>query len=79
MERIKPRWTIAKRHGQWRIYDRGTWWDTYNTLPEAHTAATQNAVADILYQPGGLTLLEEMRYAHDNTNTLFGGRWWNRL
>jgi hypothetical protein len=83
MERIKPRWTIAKRHGQWRIYDHGYWADTYNTLPEAHTAATQNAVADVLYQPGGLTLLKEMRRAHDlfhgAYDTIFGGRWWNRL
>lgn len=74
MEQMK-RWRVCKRHGAWRIYDRGTWWDTYNTLTEAHTVATQNAVADTLYQPGGLTLLEEMRHAH---NVLYGF-WWNRL
>lgn len=79
MHHVKPRWAIRKRDGRWRIYDRGTWADTYDTLPDAHTAATQNAVAETLYAPGGLTLLAEMRYAHDNTNTLFSGRWWNRL
>lgn len=29
MERIKPRWRVCKRNGAWRIYDRGTWFDTY--------------------------------------------------
>lgn len=64
MERIKPRWTVRKVDGRWRIYDRGTWAETYDTLPEAHTFATCNAVADILYQPGSLTLLAHMKAAH---------------
>jgi hypothetical protein len=80
MERIKPRWTIAKRHGQWRIYDRGIWHDTYNTLPEAHTEATQNAVADVLYTEGGLTLLEEMKEAWNHKkNGTWPFRWWVNL
>lgn len=61
MTRVKPRWSIRKRDGQWRVYDRGVWADVYNTLDDAHTYATQCAVADVLYQPGGLTLLEELK------------------
>jgi hypothetical protein len=56
----KP-WTVKKRAGTWRVYDRGVWHDTFDTLEEAHTYATQNAVADALYQPGGLSLLAEMK------------------
>lgn len=61
MERVTPRWSVRKRDGRWRVYDRGVWSETYDSLPEAHTEATCNAVADILYAPGGLTLLAEMR------------------
>lgn len=57
----KPRWSVRKRNGRWRIYDRDVWSDTCDTLPEAHTYATANAVADVLYAPGGLTLLADMR------------------
>lgn len=71
MNRAKPHWAVRKRDGRWRVYKRGTWADTFDTLPEAHTDATQNAVAETLYAPGGLTLLAEMRQAH---NLLHGGR-----
>ena len=55
-------WAICKRDGRWRIYQRGpygwSWHDTENTLPAAHTAATQYAVIDQLCTPGGLTRLK---------------------
>lgn len=56
-------WTIAKRNGKWRVYDRGIWWDEFDTLEEAHTHATQNAVTDVLWQPGGLSLLALLKWA----------------
>lgn len=68
MHRVIPRWTIKKRDGQWRVYDRGVWVETFNTLQEAHTEATRNAVADILYQPGGLTLLAELKTTYNKAN-----------
>lgn len=34
------------------------WHDSETTLPAAHTAATQYAVVDQLFTPGGLTLLK---------------------
>ena len=54
------RWTIRKRLGRWRVFDRHIWHDTFDTLEAAHTYATQNAVADELYQPGGLTCLRTL-------------------
>lgn len=54
------RWTVCKRDNEWRVYDRGIWSDTFLTLPEAHTYATQNAVADILFMDGALTLLRSL-------------------
>lgn len=57
------RWTVCKRDGRWRVYDRGVWSTTHDTLVDAHTEATQNAVADVLYAPGGLTLLAEFKAA----------------
>lgn len=51
------RWSIRYRDQRWRVYDRNVCWDTFDTLPEAHTWATQTAVADVLYAPGGLTIL----------------------
>lgn len=71
MQPVKRRWTVRKRDGRWRVYDNGVWSETFDTLPEAHTEATCHAVADILYTPGGLTLLAEMRHAIDIYN-------WNR-
>lgn len=54
------RWSVAKRGGRWRVIDRGVWAETHDSLAEAHTSATQNAVADRLYEPGGLTLLAQL-------------------
>ena len=61
MQRVVPRWSVRKRLGSWRVYDRGVWWSTFDTLREAHTEATCNAVADVLYAEGGLTLLAQMK------------------
>lgn len=57
---MASRWSVRKKGGQWRVYDRQWWHDTFDTLEEAHTYATQCAVADILYEPGGLTLLAKL-------------------
>jgi hypothetical protein len=54
------RWSVRKRDGQWRVYDRGFWHDSFDTLVDAHTYATQCAVADVLYEPGGLTWLRKL-------------------
>jgi hypothetical protein len=54
------RWTVAKRDGQWRVYDRHIWHDTFPSLEDAHTYATQCAVTDCIYTPGGLTLLAQL-------------------
>lgn len=54
---LKHKWSVCKRDGQWRVLARGVWYDTFDTLPEAHTYATQCAYADSLYEPGGLTCL----------------------
>lgn len=51
------RWSVKKRDGKWRVCDHGAWFDTFNTLPEAHTYATQCALADEIFAPGGLTRL----------------------
>ena len=53
-------WQVCKREGQWRVYDRGSWLDSFPTLKEAHTYATQSAVANILFEDGGLTTLKEL-------------------
>lgn len=57
------RWTVCKRDGRWRVLDRGVWWDTFDTLEEAHSYATENAAADILFKPGGLSLLALLKWA----------------
>jgi hypothetical protein len=64
---MAKRWAVIKREGAWRVTDRGCWHDTFPTLPEAHTYATQCAVADVLYEPGGLTELARLQAAcqHD--------------
>ena len=61
MQRVKPRWSVRKVAGRWRVYDRDVWSDTFDTLVEAHTEATCNAVFDVLYAPGGLTVLAELK------------------
>lgn len=58
------RWSIRKRHGQWRVFDRDLWHDTFPTLEEAHTYATQQAVTDEIFEPGGLTRLKAMINQH---------------
>lgn len=62
IEHDAPRWTVNKRGGKWCVYDRGVLWDTYDTLNEAHSIATRNAVADELYAPGGLTCLKNLMF-----------------
>lgn len=55
------RWTVHKRDGRWRVIDNtGSWYATYDTLHEAHTEATQGAIACHLYAPGGLTRLRRL-------------------
>ena len=61
----RRRWSVAKRDGRWRVIDRGTWAETYDTLPEAHTVATQHATADLIYTDGGLTLFARLLDACD--------------
>ena len=60
-------WAVCKRDGRWRIYQwrpyGWSWHDVENTLPAAHTAATQYAVMDELCTPGGLTRLKAMQTA----------------
>jgi hypothetical protein len=62
-------WAVCKRDGKWRIYQRRrdgwVWHDAEHTLPDAHTAATQYAVIDELFNPGGLTRLAQMRLLWD--------------
>lgn len=58
---LSKRWTVRKRHGRWAVYDNGICWDRFDTLQTAHTWATQNAVSDTLYAPGGLTLLKYLQ------------------
>ena len=62
------RWRVCKRDGLWRILDRGVWSDTYYTLPEAHTAATQYAVMEELFKPGALVALAELQDAYRPRN-----------
>lgn len=61
------RWSVVKRDGRWRVLDRGQWSCTFDSLEEAHTWATQCAVADRLYAPGGLSLLA-MLYGKDQAD-----------
>lgn len=56
------RWTIRKRNGRWRVYQDEWWWDTFDTLEDAHTYATQSAVADTLFNPGGLLKLANLKH-----------------
>lgn len=55
------RWTVAKYRDKWSVFDRGVRCDDFDTLEEAHTWATCNAVADVLYAPGGLTCLRRLQ------------------
>ena len=49
------RWSVKFRNGELRVYDGESWADRFPTLPQAHTAATQLAIATELFAPGGLT------------------------
>ena len=55
------RWSVRKRNGQWRVYSGDSWHDTFETIWDATTYATQSAVADILYAPGGLSCLKLLK------------------
>jgi len=58
------KWSVIKRDGEWRIlHPNGFWHDSAPTLVEAHTYATQLSVADVLFEGGGLTILETMKGA----------------
>lgn len=59
------RWSVAKRDGRWCVYDRGCLWDRFTDLEDAHTWATQCAVADELFTPGGLTRLSGLLRRED--------------
>lgn len=52
------RWRVRKEDDRWFIYDRHICHDSCDTLQDAHTYATQMAVADVLFNPGGLTILK---------------------
>ena len=50
------KWAVRKRDNRWQLYDtKGSHFDSFDTLPEAHTMATRYAIAEIVFQPGGLT------------------------
>ena len=60
------RWSVCKRDGHWRVYQGDAVWnDTFDTLADAHTWATQCAVADRVYEPGGLTTFAAMSRLYD--------------
>lgn len=54
------RWHVRCREGQWQVLDRGVWHDTYPCLVDAHTAATQYAIATDVFKPGFLTWFKEL-------------------
>lgn len=60
------RWSVRKEEdGRWCVLDRDCRYDIYDTLEEAHTYATQLAVADVLFEPGGLTCLKRLQTAYN--------------
>lgn len=71
---VANQWSVKKipsdhpRHsGSWGVYDKRserygpTLHDVFDTLKDAHTYATQLAVLDSLFEPGGLTLLRTLQ------------------
>lgn len=58
--RPRRRWSVRRVGDSWGVFDRGVWADVFPTLVEAHTWATQCAVAAEVYQPGGLTRCKEL-------------------
>lgn len=50
------KWSIRYRDKQWRLFDQeGTWHDTFDNLPDAHTEGTAQSIANECFKPGGLT------------------------
>lgn len=58
---MTKRWSVKRWHDRWGVFDRGVCHDSFPTLQEAHTFATQCAVADVLFETGGLELLANMK------------------
>ena len=46
---------VCKRAGVWRVYERGAWADSFDSLPEAHSWALAAAISDQLFNRGGLS------------------------
>jgi hypothetical protein len=67
------RWKVRKRDGLWHVYCDIARWDTYATLNEAHTAATQYAVMGELCKPGGLTKLAGIIWAAKDYDRKYHG------
>ena len=60
------RWSVRKEEdGRWCVMDRDCRYDVLDTLEEAHTYATQLAVADVLFEPGGLTCLKLLQASYE--------------
>lgn len=58
-------WFVCKRDGRWRVYDRGVWHDTYDSLPDAHSAALAYTLSAELFTRGGLVRFAALRDAAD--------------
>ena len=63
--RLMGEWRVCKRAGVWRVYDRGVWADSFDSLRDAHSWALAASVADVLFKPGGLSYLGEILDAAD--------------
>ena len=57
----KRRWSVRRWKAGWGVFDRDICFDSFPTLEEAHTYATQCAVADVLFASGGLMMLADMK------------------
>lgn len=57
---------MCKREGRWRLFDpTGVWVDVFDSLDQAHTWATQCAVCDAVFEPGGLDRVSRMLNAEE--------------
>ena len=54
------KWRVCKRAGVWRVYDRGVWADSFDSLRDAHSWALAASVSDELFNRGGLTRMREI-------------------
>ena len=54
---------VCKREGVWRVYDRGVWADSFDSLPEAHSWALAAAISGQLFNGGGLVRFAALRDA----------------